>query len=300
MFALRPMYVFLTAPTEVLYLAAFPLNELSARCRSALSALITTRSTSIDNESSHSIEATISSRCAKPHGAHWALPGLEAVVRCMDSALGKNGTVAYTDRHRRHPTTSSDKKFVHTRGVAEVGPTAARDAELQVGVLETSARQIGALPHKKDKVMDEGSLTEGEAVSEEGSQGGDVEGACFGCVNRAEAGTVAMMDLDALEKILSGGGPTEVGSTALSAAASTISYEGTEAVGEVNRKGRSELPSVLMEGHDRVKASTARESTVNVSGNHGNGNGGAWEMVENWTPCAIGTLPGWSGAYLYA
>lgn len=298
MFALRPACVFFTAPAEVLHVAAFPLHELSARCGSALSTLATTRSTSVDNGSSLSADATMSD-------AHWAIPGLEAIVRSMDSASGKSGTVACSDRHHRYPTVSSsrDTKRSHPSGVAEIGPPVAPDVGVQVGVLETGAQQIAAFPHCKDNVVDKGlsdkgTRARGEVASEGGSQGG-VGGQCVDSGKGAEAGGVPMMDLDALEQLLGGRGPTAVRFPAISAAASAMPREDAEAAKEVNGKGHSDVRGDLTEGLECVKMSTTGESTVNFAGKCGSGNDGAWEMVENWTPCAIGTLPGWSGAHLH-
>ncbi|CAN0414668.1 unnamed protein product [Ectocarpus sp. 13 AM-2016] len=83
---------------------------------------------------------------------------------------------------------------------------------------------------------------------------------------------MAMMGLDDLERLLGGDA-----SSSLAAPGGNTSVPSGIAAGAVRESGLREV---------------GRPSEVDGGG------GRAWEVVEAWTPCAIGTLPGSSAARL--
>lgn len=95
-----------------------------------------------------------------------------------------------------------------------------------------------------------------------------------------------MMDLDDLERLLGGKGPLQPPSKEPSVERAGL----PSAVGADTAVAAS---SVVDAGLESESGRPSQAERVNQDG------GDAWEMVEAWTPCAIGTLPGWSAARLY-
>lgn len=82
-----------------------------------------------------------------------------------------------------------------------------------------------------------------------------------------------LMDLESLEKFLALGEAAESPTVGARLASETLS-------------GVSNVESLAGKNGDISEKSEQLESNA------------AWELVEDWTPCAIGTLPGWSAAPL--
>lgn len=107
-----------------------------------------------------------------------------------------------------------------------------------------------------------------------------------------------MMDLDSLELLLDGDRPprrrsVSPGGTsrvAVEAATATATAAADPSVAGMGGGGGGE------------GGFEATQRGAEVGGGWGGGGegggGGAWELVEDWTPCPIGTLPGWSSAPL--
>lgn len=116
-----------------------------------------------------------------------------------------------------------------------------------------------------------------------------------GTGTRTEAGAT-MMDLDALERLLGTGDFAESTANAAEAAAA----QPTPAISDGDIGIGSQSLMGGFEGQERaggnmgVEERSTEPFTMGETGKSNCGDRGAWELVEHWTPCAIGTLPGWS------
>lgn len=303
---MRPAHLFsLAAHAEVLNVAAFPLQELLARCRTTLAKLATAPSTSSGNDV-HGGEDTFDNVDATLGSAHWATAGLQAVCRCLESALDVDATVdSPQDSPHKHDTDenrpqSQESQQFHAAKSAEVGRPAACDAlggdALYSGKMATGAEPTATLspPCSANHTAGEGNVQR----SSEGN-GHGMTGAYADSSQGAEAREVKMMNLEALERLLGGAGPAAASALENTAAAQATPRDNAEVVKNSDGKWVSDAHGVMARNHGRVKAPTLGMSHEVSAGSGQSRNDGAWEVVESWTPCAIGTLPGWSGARLH-
>lgn len=270
------------APPAVLRAAFFPVRELLGRCRRSLLTLVVHQtsapavtSSRDDNNPEGTTDCSSNSEAST---AHWAKAGLDAVCNALDAAFPGKDTAG---SHREDRVGGGHANFTGERRAspcsrAGLPPPAAglpADASTPSGV---------GCGGKRSRTRD--SLAEGSSECEEAEGSGAVD---------AGAGLVeeptAMMGLEALERLLGAEGPPDPCPGAVPPASAAPSKLKTDATGGDDGEGDHDAG-----GREEV----CREVARGVEGGVLDGvsdDSGAWELVEGWTPCALGTLPGWSG-----
>lgn len=234
---------------------------------------------------------------ATPSGAHWATAGLQAVIRCLESALAVDATVGSPRKDDADESRSQSREI--ERFNAGGGRPAAYDARggdaLRCRKMATGAEPTAAPSPacRENHIADEGSERSGE-----GNKHG-IADARADSGPGAETKEVKLMDLEALERLLGGAGPAPASGLDNTAAPQATPPANTEPVMRSDGKRVSDWHGDMALTHGREKTLTAGMSHEVFAGSGQSGNDGAWEVVESWTPCAIGTLPGWSGAKLH-
>ncbi|CAM9899164.1 unnamed protein product [Pylaiella littoralis] len=109
----------------------------------------------------------------------------------------------------------------------------------------------------------------------------------------AEASTLAMMDLNDLERLLGAAGSSQPCSVASPEGNAGVPSAGSLGAAAAAAHGAADVkPESGFAQAEDVRVARAAAAGGDIGG-------GAWELMEAWTPCAIGTLPGWSAARLY-
>lgn len=239
--------------------------------------------------------------------AHWARAGLGAVCRALAEALpGEGATSASCDA----VAAPAAAVTVTTRGDGDISVLSARGEAGSIAPGrplgsdgDRSALDPTAVSMGGGTVDGGGGGRVGEGGLADGRYGGGGDGAesvksventrVTTATATAAAASTAMMDLDDLERLLGAEGSSPPCSI-------------------VPREGNGVFPSAAVEAVDDVAPGVvgaewgsglkqaARTEIVGVNRTTGaDEDGGAWELMEVWTPCALGTLPGWSAARLY-
>ena len=275
------------APPEVLHAAFFPLRELRDRCRGVFS-LLPARSAPIDLEDDGEtagvdatpmpapIAAEFVAACNGGEGprSHWAKASLKTMCDALDAALsGESGSSL---RHGGGSGANAGAPFRHRQHKHEPAPED-----------DFGGGQVAHGTSSSAEIARDGHVSKGsESVHLDG-----------GFCTRSE-----MMDLDTLEKMVASGVLVESQPSMSPKACSKLAPE-ILGVPTADCSVRGEL--VGEEG-------PAKGADVGVGRDIGVGKGiceqgdvgdsrecdVAWQLVEDWTPCAIGTLPGWSTAPL--
>ncbi|CAM9594028.1 unnamed protein product [Ectocarpus sp. 8 AP-2014] len=276
------------APVPVLHAAYFPVRELLDRCRRALSALPPARQPSAANPSTQGDGSLVGNSerrtCPAPaspstadgaaddqgkthngYSAHWASLGLDAVCHALAVALpGENATSpsasAATFGLDAHGNGECDKAAAGAPGGPAVEAQFAISANQEAPPCVPARGECNQTAGPPGRMLNRGS-----------SGGAERDVAAKGPTSKAAPPTT-MMGLDDLERLLGGHAPSSFASPG----------------------GSTSVPSGIAAG--AVPESGLREvgGPSEVDGDAGR----AWELVDAWTPCAIGTLPGSSAARL--
>lgn len=315
------MLLSFSASTRVLRAALFPVQELLERCRLVFSALSLakqpTRATvgCVDADASGQLSngveptATVNARGNTIDGdvkdvkvAHWATAGITAVSDALEKALASED--AFYPSSSSSPSPYGDVSGGSNPGVkcADRCTAAARSENLPSpscksrgqSVLSVSATGNCCQPRGNDEAdladmsvaVDTGRNSQGlKDVDESGNTndnpGDDGRHASAESSEKAIArdgasGTVEsmMMDLDSFECLLNAGDP----------AADSCQAPRARETGMIGTEGQDD--------------SNGNRSGILRPQEEQRGDRNAWELVETWTPCAIGTLPGSSNVSL--
>ncbi|CAB1104980.1 unnamed protein product [Ectocarpus sp. CCAP 1310/34] len=276
------------SPVSVLHAAYFPVHELLDRCRRALSALPAARQPSAANPRTPGDGSLVGkserSTCPAPpspstadgiaddegknigYSAHWARAGLDAVCHALAAALpGENAA---------SPSASAATFGLdaHRKGECDNAAAGAPSGPVVATQVAISANQEVPLCVPPTEECNQTAGPPGEVLNHCSSGGAERGDAAKGPASET-APLLAMMGLDDLERLLGGDA-----SSSLAAPGGYTSVPSSIAAGAVRESGFREV---------------GRPSEVNGD------TGRAWELVEAWTPCAIGTLPGSSAARLH-
>lgn len=300
----------------VLEAAFFPVRELLERCRRSLAILAawptgTGKRVAQDAQGQGSVPAAVDAVGGKNGGSHWAKEGLHEVCcyletalagnfqRDLDSCKGHGKTSSAADQ--RSPAFDPGLEQTHA-GARACDPLCDSNVDAAVAVAGLRRVDVGMRVHTGAPDQDrEGGATGSDlndAKSPEEVAGG-----------RNRASPPIMMDLESLEIMLDGegrvgscsdvvrasstDGAVEAGSFGVDNAAIRVAAEGAVGVGE-RRAGAAADSVGMVHGFGQFSSNVG---VIDCAGQGGD-TGDVWELVEGWTPCAIGTLPGWSGAAL--
>lgn len=259
----------------MLHAAFFPVRELLERCRRSLGMLApvgdppraerqppTGRDGSAVTSGEQGAPPILPAAAAgKSSSANWARAGIEAVCRALAAAAALPGDGA---------------AFPGETAPRESGGSAAGDGGGESG---SGAGDASVVSDGSGDGSGRGDKT-GESDCADGGGRDATPSATAAPMETASS----MMDLDDLERLLGGEGPPQP-------------------CPKKPSEGRAGEP--LTVASDAAAASVCDASLgsglggVPQTGQVNQDDGDAWEMVEAWTPCAIGTLPGWSAARLY-
>ncbi|CAM9111034.1 unnamed protein product [Scytosiphon promiscuus] len=260
------------APLSVLHAAFFPVRELHERCRRSLDFLaITGEAPSAEGRNATGGDASAEESCEQ-HASPISSPPT------ADDAASNGGGVNCA-----------------RAGIVAVCRALAAAAELPGDCAALSGEdddRVGGGSYAGDA-----SAVSGGCGDESGGDDAKAESDCTVGADRNRTPSASapstetvtkttMMDLDDLERLLGGDGPpqsySEKPSVERAGPPSAVAADSAVAAASVVDAG--------LESGLRGVAQAARVNQDLV---------GAWELVETWTPCAIGTLPGWSAARLY-
>lgn len=239
--------------------------------------------------------------------SHWANAGLEAVSCALEKALGENGNTDFADKGRPDaaelPGRNNRSAFAQGCRRDTAGEGSGAEAPLsnlypysQLGRDVNCAVSIG-----EPKVASSTMCAQTGVGNEKELRGGCE---CDGGQLLASSGEVSgswtgnMMELDALERLLGGAAGLAPSDYPSIPTKPTISYRRVGAVSDGGTENAVTCSHGIMgngrmeEGEFNAGCLTEEEGAAHV------GEDGAWDLVKKWTPCAIGTLPGWSGAQL--
>jgi len=317
------------APPPVLHAALFPLRELLERCRRSLDALPVAEAQSpfaggeasqTAGDSGTPAAAAVTSAAdgaGEQEGedisedVHWARTGLRAVCLALAEALpGDNESSAWrkaaapsASRARRDDTNADAGAADGVGAVEGQSPSSASQqaAGLPVASGGPPTRQGGRVSAASSKMLvDGGGFNSGGSPAGEGCDASGLSGDGMGdiadhagnikrvenetgCVDDGgcPAALTTMMNLDDLERLLGAEGPCRAVSP------------GKDGVVEA----ATGVVDAMQSRSDRVVP--AEDGCLPNAADGDGGVGGAWDLVEAWTPCAIGTLPGWSAVRLF-
>lgn len=301
----------------VLQAAFFPVRELLERCRRSLSILaasptVTGKRVAQDAQGRGSVPTAVDAVGGMSGGSHWAKEGLHEVCCYLETALAGTFQRDFDSCEGHGKTTSAaadqcspafDPGLEQTSaGARACGPLCDSSVDAAVAVAGLRRVDVGMRAQTGAPGQDgEGGATGSglnDAKSPEAVAGGG-----------SGASPSIMMDLESLERMLEGegrvgscsdvvrasstDGAVEAGSSGVGNAAIRVAAEGAVGVGE--RRAGAAVDSVgVVHGLGQFSGNV---EVIDCAGQSGDA-GDAWELVEGWTPCAIGTLPGWSGAAL--
>ena len=268
---------------------------------------------------------------------HWATPGLHAVCRALDEALAESGNeaLAETDTENAHglpvaggsSSNTGDDHYGAAKTAARVSSTTSDRRGEQTSAPErkflpggavdagTSVEAAGVSTMMMDldslEMLLDGDRSCGprDASPPEVSLGvPSVVAAAGGAYATGEGGILQASDRGAdVDEEIAGRGGEDFSTAKMSA--------GVRGGGGGGRRAEDGGVGGLVEewtgaGEDRGEdqggdgagaesfTPTERGASVGVGVGGGEEGGSAWELVEEWTPCPIGTLPGWSSAPL--
>ncbi|CAN0037535.1 unnamed protein product [Ectocarpus fasciculatus] len=274
----------------VLRAAYFPVRELLDRCRRSLSALTAARQSSTANPSTpgdgslvgnserstcpalpspSTADGVTNDEGKKRNGyssVHWARAGLDAVCHALSAALpGENASSASA-------SAATFGLAPHGNGGCENAAAGAHGAPAVEAQVPISANQEvpPCVPPRRGCKQSAGPPG---GMLNRGSSGGAEKDVVAQGTAPETAPPMAMMGLDDLERLLGGD------------ASSSLAPP----------EGNAGIPSDIVAGAVRESGLSENWRPSEVDGDAGR----AWELVEAWTPCAIGTLPGSSAACLY-
>lgn len=260
-----------------------PVREMLERCHRTLAALPVHSKNEIEHTEDDGAPAICTGVPARGAGEkHWAREGLEDVCRALGAVLGlQKGCLQ-----------------VYAAGSSSCHEDTENGAQFSGAHRSSTSQRRKHERSENDQVMCPDKMTTGPASTSEKNgaeeeSGREGDGAKAGQGNAESEGAVdglgggsapTMLDLDALERLLGAERPMESRvpgpRETASVADMKLDPSFTAAAGKVHQKAEQKET-----GRDKDSRGVD-EGAV------------AWEMVEDWTPCAIGTLPGWSGARL--